>query len=347
MDNANSTEKVWLTGVPEETNRMYGIISGYWASQIAGTLARLGIPDRLSAGPLNAVDLAAELDCDPGAVSSLLRAAASIDILSGGPEGTFSLTPLGSTLRSEVPGSLRGMAATLTAPCHWEPWGQLEQVVRTGKESTETALGADFFGYLGQHQDQLKDFLAAMDDVSRLIETEAVRVLDFPDGAHLVDVGGGSGMMLAALLKKNPSLSGTVLELPQVVPAARQLIEDRGLSARCEVVEGDFFQAVPEADAYLLKLILHDWNDERATAILATCARSLRPGGRITVIDTVVPDDSIFPLPAMLDLHMRTILGGRERTAAEHEKIWTAAGLRLEQITNTSSSAPILQGTLA
>ena len=284
-----------LPGAPEATNRMYGIIVGYWASQIAGVLARLQIPDRLAAQARTAEQLAQELDLDRDALFRLLRAASAIDILDRDSDGAFALTQLGATLRADVPGSLRGLAATLTAPCHWLPWGRLEDAIRTGSSQASEALAGHFFEYLAQHPAELSQFADAMEELSSQISDEVAGSVDLSDARTVVDVGGGSGTLLAAVLARHPDVHGTILERPEMAAAARAMIADRGLQERCDVVEGDFFRAVPEADVYLLKLIVHDWDDDHAAAILRTCADSLRAGGRIVIIEALVPEDGSAP----------------------------------------------------
>lgn len=334
-----------LAGAPDASNRMYAMIMGYWTSQVAGTLARLRIPDRLAAGPRRVEDLAAEADVSPDALSRLLRAAASVGILSMAGDRTFSLTSEGASMRSDVPGSLRGLACTLTAPAHWLPWGHLDEAVRTGASPAPAALGAGFFEYLFQHRAELDEFNAAMEGLSALIITPVVQHLDLMSVTSVVDVGGGSGSLLVALLEANPPLHGMVLERPEVAPAARELLASRGLAGRGEVVEGDFFTAVPEADVYILKLVIHDWDDRHAARILRNCARAMRPQGKVVLIEAVMPDDLSSPLLPLLNLHMHVILGGRERTATQYQRLLEAAGLRLDRIVDIGSHARLIEAS--
>ena len=336
-----------LPGAPDAANRMYALILGYWSSQIAGTLARLAVPDLLAAGPRSVADLAAELDCAPGPMFRLLRAAAAVDMVAIAPDGVVTLTATGAAMRSDVPGSLRGLARTLTAPCHWLPWGHLEQAVRTGRSAEQATLGTSFFGYLGQHPAELAEFADAMGSLSEMIAAPVVELLDLSQVKDVVDVGGGAGTLMAALLDRNPAVRGTVLELPEMAAAARALLAERGLSGRCDVVVGDFFAAVPEADLIVLKLIIHDWDDAHAEAILNNCAAALRPGGKVVLVEGVVPDDPNQPLLPLLDLHMHVILGGHERTAAEFGALLASAGLRLERIVETGSHAQLIEASHA
>jgi len=336
-----------VTGAPEIVSRMYGLIVGYQASQIVGVLARLRIPDHLAKQALTATELARRTGCAEAALFRLLRGADAIGVLSIEADGAFALTPVGATLRADVPGSLRGLAATLTAPCHYLPWGRLEEVVRTGSCQAQSALGSDFFGYLAEHDDELAEFSAAMEGLSAMVTGPVVQAVDLSGARDVVDVGGGSGTLLAALLEANARLQGTLLERPEMLPMARSLLSERGLTSRCEVIEGDFFKAVPEADIHVLKLVLHDWDDERAATILRNCARSLRPGGRVVIVDSVVPEDGSQPLLPLTDLSMLAILGGHERTAREHEALLRTAGLHLDRVVETGSWVQIVEATHA
>jgi SAM-dependent methyltransferase len=336
-----------LPGAPDAANRMYALILGYWSSQIAGTLARFAVPDLLATGPRTVADLAAELDCAPGPLFRLLRAAAAVGVLDVSADGVVALTPTGAALRSDVPGSLHGLARTLTASCHWLPWGRLDEAVRTGSSAEVAALGTGFFEHLARHPTELGEFTDAMGALSDMIAAPVVELLELPAAAEVVDVGGGSGTLLAALLDRHPTVHGTLLERPEMVPAARALLADRGLAARCDVVAGDFFTAVPEADVHVLKLITHDWDDEHAAAVLRNCAAALRPGGTVVIVDAVVPDDPAKPLLPLLDLHMHVVLGGHERTAAEHAALLRTAGLRLDRIIETGSHAQIIEASPA
>jgi SAM-dependent methyltransferase len=336
-----------LPGAPEAANRMYEVIVGYWMSQIAGTLARMRIPDRLAGGGQTAAQLATELDCTPDAMFRLLRAASAAGILEARDDGTFAVTPVGATLQSDIPGSLRGLAATLTSPCHWLPWGRLDDAIRTGTCPAPAALGNQFFGYLSQHSDELFEFTEAMEELSSLISSQVAGLLDLTGAKEVVDVGGGSGTLMAALLEGNPAIHGTIVERPEMIPIARGLLSARGVESRCDVVEGDFFQAVPAADVYILKLITHDWHDDHAATILRNCARSLRAGGKVVLIDAVVPEHGNQPLPVLLDLHMHAVLGGRERTVDEFRNLLRGAGLSLDRIIETRSHAQLLEARAA
>jgi SAM-dependent methyltransferase len=323
--------------------KMFQMIMGYWVSQIVGTLAALEIPDRLARGPLSFDELSKEIGCDPAATFRLLRASARVDVVSAMTDGRFGLTPLGEILRSKVPGSMRESAIALTAPGHWLPWGRLIEAVRQGVRQTPAALGRELFEFYGENPDEGSAFTGAMSNVSTMIAQDLARVLDTSTAEHVVDVGGASGSIIAALLERNPALHGTILELAHVAPRARVALAELGLSSRCKVLEGDFFKAVPQADIHILKYIIHDWDDEQSVRILSNCARALRKNGRVILVERMLPEDERPSYAALADLNMLVLLPGRERTAKQYGELFDAAGLRLDRVTETVSEIQIIE----
>jgi predicted O-methyltransferase YrrM len=326
---------------PAET--MFRMITGYWVSQAVGALAELGVVDALAEAPAAADALAGRLRAEPRALARLLRAAASLGVLARDEAGRYAPTPLGDTLRAGVPGSMRGMAIAQRSPGHWLPWGRFADAVRTGSRQTPAALGEEIFQYYGKHPDEAAAFTAAMGNLSGLVAREVARVLECRSGAHVVDIGGANGTLATALLRANPELKGTVLDLPHVVGDAKAALAAAGLAGRCDVVGGDFFAAVPAADLYLLKQILHDWDDPQCLTILRNCARGLRAGGRVVIVEMVIPDDG-RPSPAQLmDLNMLVMLPGQERSRAEYARLLQDAGLRLDRLTETHSPFQVIE----
>jgi len=326
------------------TEQMLGLIRGYWVSQIVGTLAELKIPDRLANGALRHDELAKEIGCDCQATYRLLRASASVGVISAKSDGRFGLTPLGEKLRSNVPGSMRDIAVAVTAPGHWLSWGRLAEAVRSGKRQTPATLGRELFQYYAENPHEGSAFTGAMSNLSTMIAGDLARVLDTSTAEHVVDIGGASGAIIAALLESNPALRGTILELADVVPRARTALAERGLSSRCQVVEGDFFKAVPPADIHILKQIIHDWDDEQSVRILSNCAHSLRRNGRVILIEYVLPEDGRFSYAPLMDLNMLVLLPGCERTAEQYSELFNAAGLRLNRLIETASPMHVIEG---
>src|ERR1700730_6535788 len=280
-----------VTGVTDPgAERLSRMIKGYWVSQIVGTLAQLEIADHLAHGPLNCDVLADGIGCDPNATYRLLRASADVGLVAVLSDGRFDLTPLGELLRSNVPGSMRSPAIALTAPGHWLPWGRLAEAVRHGERQTVAALGHELFDYYAVNPSEGSTFTGTMTNHSDAMAREIAQALDTSVVTHVVDIGGASGTIIAALLEANAALLGTILEREDVVPRAEAALAQRGLSSRCRVVEGDFFESVPEADLFILKSIVHDWDDQQTVKILCNCARALRPSGRVLLIKRVMPE---------------------------------------------------------
>jgi SAM-dependent methyltransferase len=327
--------------------QMADMIRAFWISQIVGTFAQLAIPDHLAGGALSSGELARLLACHAGATHRLMRAAVELGLVASTPDGRFSLTALGEKLRSHVPGSMRDSAIAFTAPGHWLPWGRLSEAVRTGRRQTKETLGAELFQYYSDCPSEGRAFTGAMSVSSMQVADEIARVLDTSWAKLVVDVGGASGTLIAALLIKNPTLAGAILDRPEVVARAKVAVAERGLSSRCHVVEGDFFVAVPEADLYLLKHIIHDWDDEQSVVILSNCARALRPKGRIVLVERVMPEDDRTSPTSLRDLNMLVLLPGRERTAREYAGLIARAGLRLDRIISNASAVSIVEASAA
>ncbi len=322
------------------------MIKGYWVSQIVGTLAQLEIADHLAHGPLNYDVLASGIGCDPNATYRLLRASADVGLVAVLSDGRFHLTPLGELLRSNVPGSMRSPAIALTAPGHWLPWGRLAEAVRHGERQTVAALGHELFDYYAANPSEGSAFTGTMANHSDAIAKEVARTLDTSAVTHVVDIGGASGTIIGALLEANAGLLGTILERADVVPRAEAALAQRGLSSRCRVIEGDFFNIVPEADLYILKSIVHDWDDQQSIKILSNCARALRPNGRVMLIEWVVTEHGKPGAAALSDLNMLVLLPGRERTANQFGRLFRASGLRLDRITGIASSLQLIEASL-
>ena len=234
--------------------QMSDMIRAFRISQIVGTIAQLGIPDRLASGARTAGELASLIGCHAGATHRLMRAASNLGLVASGSDARFTLTALGQSLRSDVPGSVRDSAIALTAPGHWLPWGRLSVAVRTGRRQTVEALGAELFEYYSESPAEGRAFTKAMTVSSLEVAGEVARVLDTSSAKLVVDVGGASGALISSLLMKNPALMGAILERPEVVPRAQAAIAERGLASRCQVSDsersvGDAFAACSRSSA--------------------------------------------------------------------------------------------------
>ena len=324
---------------------MSDMIRAFRISQIVGIVAQLGIPDRLASGARTAGELASLTGCHAGATYRLMRAASHLGLVASGPDARFMLTALGQSLRSDVPGSVRDAAIALTSPGHWLPWGRLSEAVRTGRRQTAETLGAELFEYYSGNPAEARAFTGAMSVSSTEVAGEVARVLDTSSAKLVVDVGGADGALISALLTKNPALTGAILERPEVVPHAQSAIAERGLTSRCHVLEGNFFMSVPEADIFLLKYIIHDWDDDQSTLILSNCARALRPKGRVVLVERVVAESDCGSEASLADLNMLVLLPGHERTQREYADLISRAGLRLDCVTETNSSISVIEAS--
>lgn len=332
-------------GVPPPV-AMMGLITGYWISQAIGVVAELGVADRLVNGPRDSDDLAREVGANPQALYRVMRLLASIGVFSEVTPRHFDLTELGATLGTDTPGSVRSFAITETAPGHWLPWGRLNESVRTGQPMCHKALGMGLFEWYGQNPEEASYFNAAMGNLSALAAGELVRVYDFSGVRTLMDVGGAHGVLLATVLRENSNARGILFDLPHVIATAGEAIKAQGLNERCELRSGDFFQEVPTgADLHLLKQIIHDWDDERATKLLQNCHRSLTSNGTLLLVEMVVPPDN-HPSPAQgMDINMLVLLAGKERTEKEYQRLLQNAGFRLDEVIPTHSPFSVIKAT--
>lgn len=332
-----------LPGGAHPTQIMMQLITGYWLSQAVGVAAHLGIADALSAGPSTSGELGEALGANPNSVYRLMRLLTSIGVFGQDGHDRFVLNPLGETLLSEGAGSVRNFAITETAPGHWLPWGRLFDSVRTGKPMARETLGMELFDWYAQNPEEAGFFTGAMGNLSALAAAELVRVYDFSGAKKVIDVGGAHGILLEAVLLANTASRGILYDLPHVIATADQTVDAR-VTDRCELVSGDFFVSVPEGgDVHLLKQIVHDWDDERASLVLANCHRALSPSGKLILIEMVLPSDNHPDLAQAMDLNMLAILGGRERTEEEYRTLLQSSGFRLERVKATHSPFSVIE----
>jgi len=319
-------------------------ISGYWITQVIRTIAQLGVPDRLARGPRASDEVASELGLPADSLFRLLRGGVNAGVVQQVSPRTFALTPLGDVLRSDVPGSLRALAIALSDPSHWLPWGRLPEAIQTGTTTTRAALGGDIWEYFSRNPEEATRFAQAMGGFSATVASEVVRLHDFSRYARVADIGGSEGVLLEAILRAYPSCRGILFDLPHVMAGARARIESVGLASRVELAAGSFFEPViPAAEAYLLKHILHDWDDAPANTILRQLHRSAPEGARLLAVEMVMPDDGKPSSVPLMDLNMLVLVNGRERTAREFETLFLNASWELERITPTQSGVSLIE----
>jgi SAM-dependent methyltransferase len=317
--------------------QMMQMITGFWVSCCVYTAARLNVAHYLAETPMSAQELAMATGSHAPSMFRLLRALAGVGVLSRNAEGKFALTPLGDTLRPGVPGSMRAMAIAQLGD-HYRAWGQLQHSVKTGQVAFEHVEGMPVWKYYESHPEDGLNFMQAMTGLTQAVIMNIVPAYDFSQFGTIVDVGGGNGALLTAVLEAAPQARGIVFDEEYVVKETAQRLAQSGLNGRCGVAAGSFFDdPVPEADAYLLKMVLHDWDDEKSVAILKNVARSAKPGGKVLVLESVIPESDLPHPGKLMDINMLAMTGGRERTEAEFAALFRRAGLRLSAVVHTQS----------
>lgn len=334
-----------LPGPPPQAALMQ-MIMGFMLSQAIYVAAKLGIADLLNDEPMSAEELAQETETDARSLYRVLRALASAGIFSEVEERRFALTPLAEVLRSDAQGSLRASAIFMGEDWHLRPWVDIMHGVKTGRTSFEHVYGKEYFPYIyePEHREEARVFDEAMTSMSSYVSPTIAAAYDFRGIDHLVDVGGGHGLLLASILKANPQMKGVLFDAPQVAEGALKLMAQEGLTERCAVAAGDFFEAVPEgADAYIMKHIIHDWDEERALRILKNCHRAMQPHGRLLLVEMVLPEGDAPSPGKFLDLEMLLLAGGQERTEEEYRTLLAKAGFELTSVTPTQSPMSIVE----
>ena len=318
---------------------------GGWVTQAISVAAELGIADFLVQGPRTADELAQLAHAHGGALYRVLRALASVGIFSEDAERRFSLTPLAECMRSDTPDSLRSFAIMSGAE-FYQSWGCLLHSAQTGEPGFQKRYGAPFFQYMTEHPERHAIYDAAM-MVHGIAETEPMlNAYDFSAFGTVADVGGGNGRMLAAILQRHAAVRGILFDLPPVAQRAQPGLAELGLADRCQVVGGDFFVSVPAADAYVLRHVIHDWSDDNAVKILRNCRTAMNRGGRVLLVETVIPPLNEPCFGKWLDL-MMLIVEGRERTREQYEQLFAQAGLKLNRIVPTAHEVSIIEGVHA
>lgn len=316
-------------------------------SQAACAAAELRIADHLTNGPKNVDELARATGSHAPSLHRLLRALASLELCIEREDGSFALSPMGSLLRTDGSHSLRSWVLWW-GKYQWPLWGNLLYSVKTGESARKLATGTEGFGHLERDAEVAAVFNHAMAQLTRLVAAEVVRVYDFAGMRRIVDVGGGYGALLAAVLEAHPDAHGVLYDLPHAIEGARVHLANAGLQKRCEFSTGNFFDSVPHgADAYLLKAVIHDWNDEQSTIILRNCRRAIQQHGKLLLVERIMPERleacALHRAIARADLTMLVGPGGRERTEAEFIALLRASGFGLARVVATALEYSILE----
>ena len=330
---------------PQPAEILMQIATGHMlASALYGVLS-IGIPDLLKAGSKSVAELAVTACVHEGALYRIMRALSAAGVFSENPARTFSLTPVSEPLCKDVQNSMRQMALWLTLPFHFEVYGKLSHSLRTGETVAEKLYGVPCFDYLAQNREVNDVFNDAMTEASANVIPAVLEAYDFSglSGKTLVDIAGGHGKVLTEILKKNPGVRGILFDLERVVTGAISRIASDGLSSRCSVAHGDFFKAAPSGDAYIMKNIIHDWDDAQSLTILKNIHAAAAPGARLFLIEAVMAPGNEPHFAKIVDLEMLLLPGGCERTEREYRELLAQAGFNLTRVIKTKSPLDLIE----
>lgn len=324
---------------------MLQMVTSSWVSRSIYAAAKLGIADLLKDGPKSCDELASVVAVKPRPLYRLLRALASVGVFAEQEQGYFTLTPLAACLVSDIPGSIRALAI-MVGEEHDKVWENILYTLQTGDSAFEHMYGMPLFQYYAQNPEPAKIFDQAMTNQSSVEIAETMAAYDFSAIHKLVDIGGGHGSLITSILKANPTMQGILFDLPSVIARAKDVVEAEGILQRCSLVGGDFLESVPSGgDAYMLKHVLHNWDDERAIAILKNCHRAMADPGKLLVVEQVIPPGNEPFWGKFVDLMMMLMFPGAcERTETEYRALFEASGFHLTKIFPTRLNIRVMEG---
>jgi len=329
---------------PEAVQHVFQLMTGHIVASAVNIAARLGLSDRLAGGPRSADALAQECGVNADALYRVMRALASLGLYDEPAARTFALTPAGAAL---CDGPVRWMALWIAGEFNLKVYANAMHSVKTGEPAVASTVGAPVFEYFASQPELSKVFNDAMTGFSAAVVPAVLEAYDFTGIGTLVDVAGGHGGILTAILKKYPAMKGVLFDLEHVIAGARASIEAQGLADRCSTASGDFFKAVPAGgDAYIMKHIIHDWDDEKAATILRNIRDVLPRGGRVILIESVIPAGNEPGLGKIIDLEMLVMPGGKERTEQEFRDLFARAGFTLTRVVPTGSPLSVVEAKL-
>ncbi|MQY01991.1 methyltransferase [Actinomadura macrotermitis] len=309
---------------------------GYMPAQIVYTAAELGLADAFGDGAHTSADLAERTGAHEPSLRRLLGALTTLGAAEQRGPGLFALTAEGRRLRADHPRSIRALILLFAGPEMWRTWGELPATLRTGETAWQKVTGTTSFEFFDQNPELGATFHRAMAEHTREVAPEVARAVDFGRFGTVADLGGGEGILLAEILRSAPETRGVLFDLPAGLKTADRVLAEAGVAGRCEIVPGDFFESVPGgADAYVMKSVIHDWDDERAAAILRACRAAMAPDARLLLVETVLPE-VVAPADrghVMSDINMLLATGGRERSEQEFAELLTGAGFALAGMT--------------
>jgi hypothetical protein len=325
---------------------LWQMITGCFVSQAVFTAAKLGIADLLKDGPRHPAVLAEATATHAPSLYRLLRALASIGVFIEDEQGRFGLTPVAELLRTDAPGSLRAVALLTGSPLEWGAWGDLLYSVQSGASAVPHVFGVELWEYIARHPETNDIFHQAMSNISATELRAILSAYDFSAIHTLVDIAGGHGKLLFTILQAYPQMHGILFDLPTVIERAEEQLKATGVAQRCTLVRGDMFASVPTGgDAYIMKSVIHDWDDEQAVALLRVCRTAMPAHAKLLLISRILAPANVADPGKFMDLNMLVALGGRERTTAEFEALLDAADLALSRIIPTRSPMSILECT--
>ena len=320
------------------------MVSGFWLSRAVQVAATLKIPDLVADGPKSVDELAAATSCNPGALYRVLRGLASFGVFRELNNRRFASTATTEVLRSDIPGSMRATVMTELGNFHYKAWGDLITSVKTGEVAFDRVFGHGPWEYLEQNPDMSELFNESMTRVTEVVERGVSEVYDFSPYRKIVDVGGGQGRLLSAMLRSNTNARGVLFDSPRVIEQARRVLTGNPEADRIDFVGGDFFENVPEGgDLYTLKWIIHDWAEREALRILRNIRCAMAPGARVLLLECVLPEANHADFGSLMDVNMLVMTGGRERRASEYAELLAEAGLRMTQVYLTQSPVSIVE----
>ncbi|WP_027528851.1 methyltransferase [Bradyrhizobium sp. WSM3983] len=317
-----------MTSDPRLT--LLSLINGFQITQAIRVASILRVADHLNDGTRSVGELAGLTKSHPDTLYRLLRALAAVGVFQEEEGRKFALTPMGDCLRADSATPLGAWAEVVGSPYFWRAWGHLLHSVQTGENAFKNLNGKDVWQFRAEHPEHGATFDRAMTQLSRGSAEAVIRAYDFSAFLHIVDVGGGQGLMLAAILRAHPHLRGTLFDQPDVVTAATAVLAERGVIDRCDIVGGSFFETVPEGfDAYLMRAVIHDWEDDEAIAMLKVCRRAVGETAKLLLIERLVAPPNEMPAAKFSDLNMLVSPGGRERTREEFSDLFAKSGFEL------------------
>lgn len=320
------------------------IITNFWTCRAVYVIAKLGIADLLKSGPKSAEELAESTGTHSSSLYRVLRAVASVGILSRETDGCFGLTPLSELFVTDAPGSMRSFVMSELGQEHYPAWGNLMHSVKTGEIAFDNFFGMDVWKYFQKHPDDAEIFNDSMSGMTAVVNEKITSIYDFSRFNKIVDVGGGHGGLITSILKANPRAFGVLFDAEEVINGARPKLEAAGVADRCATVAGDFFQSVPSSgDAYIMKWIIHDWDDARAIRILKNCRSKMPQNGRVIIVDCVIPEGNEPDFSKFFDLNMMVMTGGKERTVKEFDQLLAAADLRFLRVIPTELPTSLIE----